>query len=431
MEGPDSDRLLALADDLTGAGEVAAALMLLETRIILRLMPSTATVTPPLLIDDGRDSSPGALVVDLDCRHRAAQQVADRVRSAVVRHRPSRVLAKIDSLLRGSPQAIVHALRADRAPVVVAAALPGAGRVVVDGVVRLAGLPLSHTDAWRMEPGDPPESLTAALAPMPTQLVSLDTVRAPGLPAVLQSIVAADAVALCDGETDSDLDLVAAAALTLPSVRVVGSGGLAAAVARSLAPVARTGPPARQAPPHGPRPVLVVVGTAEPVAVEQSRRLVAAGLHQVGLVAEALQHRSHRSAAADRVRTAIDNGPCVVSLDPAGDRRTAPDAVARHLADVVAEALRVTPQTGPPVALVLTGGETARRVLDAIGVDTLTPIGQVLPGAVHCVTPDGRAVVTKAGSFGNADSLLDIVHSLNRTPCPNPDLVPAQREVLP
>ena len=59
--------------------------------------------------------------------------------------------------------------------------------------------------------------------------------------------------------------------------------------------------------------------------------------------------------------------------------------------------------------LVLTGGETARRTLDALGVTTLEPIAQIHHGAVQCRTPDGRHVVIRPGSFGGPDSLVQIV----------------------
>ena len=62
--------------------------------------------------------------------------------------------------------------------------------------------------------------------------------------------------------------------------------------------------------------------------------------------------------------------------------------------------------------LALTGGETARRALDALGVNRLPPVGQVHHGAVHTLTPSGRSVVIRPGSFGGPESLVDIVQSL-------------------
>ena len=69
------------------------------------------------------------------------------------------------------------------------------------------------------------------------------------------------------------------------------------------------------------------------------------------------------------------------------------------------------PRPGRP-DLVLTGGETARTTLDALGIRELEPLGEIHHGAVHSRTPDGRRVVTRPGSYGAEDSLLRIVAAL-------------------
>ncbi|MEV1177987.1 nucleotide-binding domain containing protein [Nonomuraea sp. NPDC049784] len=83
-------------------------------------------------------------------------------------------------------------------------------------------------------------------------------------------------------------------------------------------------------------------------------------------------------------------------------------ALTRHLGEVVREALGEG-----PADLILTGGETARRVLDALGVRELIPLDQVHHGAVHSRTPEGHSVVTRPGSFGDVDSLLRIAVHLD------------------
>jgi 4-hydroxythreonine-4-phosphate dehydrogenase len=79
------------------------------------------------------------------------------------------------------------------------------------------------------------------------------------------------------------------------------------------------------------------------------------------------------------------------------------------LADTVADAAH-------DCDLVLTGGETARRVLDVLRVTDLRPVGQIHHGAVLSRTPDGRSVVTRPGSYGEADSLRRIVRALRPAP---------------
>ncbi|MYS69560.1 4-hydroxythreonine-4-phosphate dehydrogenase, partial [Streptomyces sp. SID5926] len=74
--------------------------------------------------------------------------------------------------------------------------------------------------------------------------------------------------------------------------------------------------------------------------------------------------------------------------------------------------------------LVLTGGETARRVLDAAGVTMLWPVGEIHHGAVHSRTADGRSVVTRPGSHGGPDSFLHIAAAL-RPSLPSPPASPS------
>ncbi|NIY70198.1 hypothetical protein SMALB_8329 [Streptomyces malaysiensis] len=476
-----------------------------------------------------RPRHPGeATVLDLDSRYRPATEAAEAVREALRLSSPDEnapdaldtlVLKKIDSLLRGNVAAEIAALAEGGAGMVLAPALPIAGRVVRSGVVHLGGVALHESDAWRAETLPPPASVAHALGGLPTALVPLTTVRASRrtLLTALRTAAAAGRVAICDAETDADLDAVVEAALAEgPRMRLVGSGGLALALGRHLrttlnaigagaAPAAtgKRGAPAADAAPAAPpaemavgaaraaaspasagRPVLVVVGTAEPAAAEQVRRLVEDGAvhHQLplaGLLSGGSPVRlppltapvtvvslgapsrapdpapPHGAMATDTAplpsprpapetvtpaaapgpapkpapspapRPAPDTPPTPASPSVDTADRTGPDrpdaetgkqpgAVSGRrmvlgLARVIGDAVAAHHDA---VDLVLTGGETARRVLDALAVAELDPVGQVHHGAVHLSTPDGRSVVTRPGSFGDPDSLRQIVQAL-------------------
>ncbi|MFG1954889.1 nucleotide-binding domain containing protein [Micromonospora sp. NPDC048830] len=81
-----------------------------------------------------------------------------------------------------------------------------------------------------------------------------------------------------------------------------------------------------------------------------------------------------------------------------------------HLATRLASALAdaAAPSAVDGRALVLTGGETARAVLDRLGVARLRPV-TAREGAVLSRTETGRLVVTRPGSFGGPASLTDLV----------------------
>ncbi|MFE2674519.1 four-carbon acid sugar kinase family protein [Streptomyces hygroscopicus] len=189
-----------------------------------------------------RPPHPGeATVLDLDSRYRPAAEAAEAVRDALRLSSPdgdTLVLKKIDSLLRGNLAAEIGALAEDGAGVVLAPALPVGGRVVRSGVVYVNGVALHESDAWRLEATPAPRSIAEALDGLPTTPIPLSTVRAPGhwLLSALRTAMDHGRVAVCDAETDADLDAIVEASLAAgPRLRLVGSGGLALALGRRLA----------------------------------------------------------------------------------------------------------------------------------------------------------------------------------------------------
>ncbi|MGW0789748.1 four-carbon acid sugar kinase family protein [Streptomyces sp. NPDC002911] len=388
-------RVLALADDLSGAAETAIAL-----RVPGRLSLGVPSLPRP---------ADASLVMDLDTRQAGPDTAAETVRDALALNAGHRLLfKKVDSLLRGNPASEAAAFAVGARAVVIATALPGLGRTVRDGVVHLRGAALHTTDAWRAEHRPPPQSVAAALTGLHTAGVPLGTVRsgAGTLSSHLRDLATQGLHAVCDAETDDDLDAIAAATLTLgPGFRALGCGGLAAAFGRLLVPRASDADAPSPPPPGRPEhPLLVVVGTADPTAVAQIAQLTALGAHHFALPPRDLLDGTCTlppTLAPDGITVlSIDNSPVVT---PSSSRRLA-DALARTAARLSAE--------GPAPDLVLTGGETARRMLDALGIAELTPLGQVHHGAVLSRTADGRSVVTRPGSFGDTHSLLRIAHAL-------------------
>ncbi|SFS75024.1 four-carbon acid sugar kinase family protein [Saccharopolyspora flava] len=376
-----TEGLFALADDLSGAVETAACLRPLGRSATVELRgPHFAPLA---------HNAQTVVVADLDHRALPAAEAGRLAREALREQDGCPVFVKIDSLLRG-PVAAVLAAAAER-PLVVAPALPALGRTATGGVAHVRGVPLHLSKAWQAEDLAPPRSIAEALAPLPCRSIPLDTVRSDALATAIADSLAAQEVPICDGETDSDLDAVVAA--TPDGARLAGSGGLAAALGRTgTHPVSETPPP-----PTG-NPLLMVVGTASPTAAEQLRLAALRGTRVLG-------HHDASGALA-----ALDHGPVALRIGPS--EPLAPERSRELARDLATTAARLVARHPDPVDLVLTGGETARLVLDALGVRSLTPVGQVHHGAVVCRTPEGTSVVTRPGSFGEADSLARIVEHL-------------------
>jgi 4-phospho-D-threonate 3-dehydrogenase / 4-phospho-D-erythronate 3-dehydrogenase len=194
---------------------------------------------------------------------------------------------------------------------------------------------------------------------------------------------------ICDVTSDADLDAVVAEAK--PDTILVGTGALIAAVARSL-PVGTRAPRTRS----GSRTVFVV-GSADSAARDQLTALAAAGIP--------VRHLASDELLGGNAAVAVPTGSMALAI--AGPVRPA-DAhrLVGPLADVAAAVI------DDATDLVLTGGETARAVLDRLGVDALEPVHEIHTGAIMSVTSAGRRVVTRPGSFGDRHSFVQILSHL-------------------
>ncbi len=299
------------------------------------------------------------------------------MRTTLDHRRPDRrTVIKIDSLLRGHFGAVVELL-ADRGPVVVAAGLPALGRTVRDGVLHVDGIPLHQTDLRHLEEATTPSSI-AELIGRPTRTCSS--------PDEITTALSGGAVAICDVATDADLDTAVATARRVPGVQLVGTAALTAALARTLPANAAV----LTAENGCASAVLTVVGTGALNAAAQVAAHVDSGATPVVVDAEALI-----AGTADPTHLAealVAHAAVVLTVggSVAAAQRAALAAALGRYAAAGDRAASIRPD------LVLTGGETARAVIDALGLDALEPVGVVHHGAVISVTPDGRRVVTPA-----------------------------------
>jgi 4-hydroxythreonine-4-phosphate dehydrogenase len=362
--------LVIIADDLSGAAETAGAVAAASgSRAQVWLGAPRRFDAPVVAIDTGSRASSG-------------EDAAAALRAALgAIPEGARVYKKIDSLLRGNVGAEVRELLALGLPVLVAAAVPRIGRTVRGGVVHVDGVPLHETDLWRAEVGRPPASIAESLG-VPSAVLPLGVVRSGGLGDAIRSALAEGLVPVCDAETEDDLDLLAAAVTGLdPRLVVVGSAGLARALAQHLG-LEASGP--RFVP--GADRVVTVVGSIAASIPAQVTRLVAQG-----------------SARVELGSGAVPDGDAVVTLGTWD--AAAFESLAREVRGLAGR-----------TDLVLTGGDTARRVLDALGVDCIFPEYEIHDGAVLSTTATGTGIVTRPGSYGSDGSLAQIVSHLKGTP---------------
>lgn len=379
--------LTIVADDLTGAADAAGA--------------CGQTHSSAVVFGLGAPwPSAEILAVDTESRYlpesQAATLVASAVRRSVSMGRP--VFKKIDSLLRGNVGAEVRAALSELARqkpgiAVVAPAFPATGRTTAGGIVHVNGA--AHASgAFR---GDVVHSLAAggliagragvAATSAEDLARSIRDMRERGFGAVV-----------LDAATDADLERVARATDVLDfPVLVAGSGGLASHVVPSRS--TRLG--------HlGDRftvtRVLVVVGSYSALARAQIQELRADGVHHVSV--------SVGGALSPQGWTHSEEPTVDVLLTPDLDTPVEKENARAVAAAVAAE---VSAAADDYDALVLTGGETARAVVDALGVDHMRVLGEIEPGVVVSELPEnGPLLVSKAGAFGDSGTLVRIIKTL-------------------
>ncbi|MFI6948002.1 four-carbon acid sugar kinase family protein [Streptomyces sp. NPDC050422] len=386
-----------LADDLTSAGDGAAPFRRTghEARVLLS---APATALP---------QAPGVTAVDLGTRLLDEAAAATRAGRAARLFAGSTLLFKtVDSTLRGHVAAEVRAAWAGsrRRAVVIAPAFPAEGRVTRQAVQYVWGVPV-HESGFARDPVHPVRcsDLTAVFP---------DAVPiGPGRAAELPVLIGRRALIVCSAATDDDLDRVVAAVPHLDDVLWVGSPGLAAALARRCAP----GDGAVAAAPAPARRPLVVVGSANP----STRRQLAVLRAQADVQGVTVGDDPAPTVKALRSLTSP-----VLTLQTPDERRS--PRTARAFARSLAAVVRELAEERLVDALVVTGGETATTVLQALGVDRMDLLDEPEPGVARGtpLVPPSLPVLIKAGGFGDDELLLRLCHlvrrSADRTDAPRP-----------
>lgn len=401
-------RWLILADDLTGAADCAIAFR--------RRGRAAAVIWGETVWDEEMS----ILSYDADSRGLSEEDAARRHAALLVRFHGAgrRLFKKIDSTLRGQPAAEIAATLAPyqaihgRAFGILAPAFPATGRTTLEGRVRVAGRPLEDTEVWRRDHRYESAELRAVLATagLVSRTLTLETVRGGGLAeALAEGAAIPDGIAICDAETDEDLRRIAQAglAMTVPPF-FVGSAGLAHALAACMP--ARVLDPVRMG--LDGRGALFVVGSMAETSRAAARRLVAddAVMHLPVTPETLLTDANTRTALAARVGEHLSTGGDVlveIVLDGEPDMSLGP-----RLAQALAEAL--SSEATRIGALAATGGETAAALLTHLGIGGIHLADEIEPGVSLGLTLGQLSIpiATKAGAFGDADSLVRIRNRL-------------------
>ncbi len=356
--------VLALADDVTGALEVGA---LLQAPVFL----------------DADTEFVGCGVIDTETRHLGAQEAGDKILSCIRSRQPELIYKKTDSTLRGNIGVELAAL-ANAYPerqLIFLPAYPAMGRTVVQGELRVHGVPV-HLSDFASDALNPVAKSTVAALFHPDFRVSSENV------AQAVSLLSRDSsrlfmggseqpplvrASIVDASTDDDIARVIEAALQMcPFPILAGPASVARGIAHHFGLDSSPQEPIRLFP-----RCLIVNGSLHPVAKEQVRRI------------------------------RPSEGWAIMNFESKSETA---QAFARELAHAVRERL----EQEPFETLVILGGDSVVALLKALNVRVIQPIGEVAAGVpVSRVGP--WQLVTKAGGFGDLDLLAQLQRAATRT----------------
>jgi D-threonate/D-erythronate kinase len=388
------------ADDLTSATDAAAPFVREGVRCDVALNHRN--------ISSLRD---GVVSVDKDSRAQSRAEAAKRAESTALKLAGADVFYQtVDSTIRGHLESEVGAAlgASGRKVALLAPAFPAAGRTTEGGEQKLDGQPVTAT-AFARDPVHPVKvsrirELFPDLRDDEVQNLSLEAVRAlqprTWRPQACKLVIA-------DATVQSDLDNLVRAVAEPRDVLFCGSPGMARALASCF-----MGPPQNATTIPRSKTVLAVVGSLNERSHRQKHALLGAeSVLEITLDTTMLADSPSAAIAAVLATAGGELNAFDTILLTVGSERTAePASVAQALGAVAAEIVR----SGRIDGMILTGGDTAAAVLNALGTSSISLLSELEPGCPLGLIDRPRPilVLTKAGGFGGQDFLFKAVSAL-------------------
>ncbi|HWR41489.1 MAG TPA: four-carbon acid sugar kinase family protein [Patescibacteria group bacterium] len=421
-----SKRMIIIADDLTGANDtgVQFARQGLQTEVLLDGVSLNANVMADII------------VVDTNSRAIPAPEAYEKVKKVAWEAATAgfhQYYKKMDSTLRGNIgieiKAILDLNLHDFA--LVMPAFPKNGRITVGGHYLLNGAPLSTTEIAHDTKCPVHETVLPELLRKQTGLPvghigfeDMDQGQKTIAQAIRRYLDAGYRIISCDAWHDEHFLIAAQAAATI-SEKILWSGS--AGLAEVLPQLFRW-----TAEPETHQPIFVVAGSVSSVTRGQLEQLVVSGYEmlevevadylpwQPGQSHPVLQQAQEALARGKRIVLASGyKAEAVERARVAGEKNGMSSAqvsenVARILGWIGANIIQTQDITG----VVLTGGDTAVAVCNALGVTGIHVLEEIAPaiplGAMTTKEGKNLFVVTKAGAFGAPDALVKAVQKLEK-----------------
>jgi uncharacterized protein YgbK (DUF1537 family) len=421
------DSFIIIADDLTGAADTGVQFCRFfeDTTLVSYQQLDRILERPPGSASQATAVYTNSRALTAEAAHQRLLYVARKLAG----RQSLRIYKKIDSCMRGNVGAEVDALLDALGYEVsfITPAFPELGRTTENDIHRVHGIPLAETEISR-DPTSPVKKshltrIVRSKSKYPVGHVAaahLHRTNSELQAQIDRQVLRGFRHLVFDAATRYHLDRIAGLVYSFPGKALpVGSAGLAGSLTEPLNPrekAVKSGPKI-----DGTGSNLLVCGTASEVTGRQIDELLKKHPYEfvhLSAVMLAAQNRSHDFLeTVSAIRSSLLKKNVILAIASQHDDRsasrpsnfqTAPESIAAGLGHFVAEVI----MSARPSNLFLTGGDTADAVLTAIGAAGIRIQGEIVAGVVQGELfggrLDGLPVVTKAGAFGQKDTLVAV-----------------------
>ncbi|KPJ88206.1 MAG: hypothetical protein AMS17_06285 [Spirochaetes bacterium DG_61] len=424
--------MYVIADDLTGAGDTGVQFVKRGYRTIVSIMPESVLSMASIDTD--------VYVVDTETRDEestAAQVKLQKMLKVLNIDKTEIVYKKVDSTLRGPIGVEIEEImkHLGRDICVFTPTFSSYGRITIGGYLVVDGEVLGHSKYYngKMEPGDASyiPLLLSHQTNIPIARIDLKDV-AKGVDVISRNLIKlfekGNKIIIIDATNEKHLhDIVEASLRFTGSVLYAGSAGLAQHICQGTEfRVIRTLKVAASI-----NPYLIIYASRHPIIQQQIDYLrERVECHELIIdVSKILSDRDGMLALyTEDCLNALESRLHVIihtHHDRTEGERIFEKAIVKHKTELRMLELQIRQFIGELVSrilsvikienIILSGGDTALGVCNALGIQRLQIIDELLPGIpVSLADYNGNPLqlVTKAGGFGEIDTLFELIEKL-------------------
>lgn len=428
-------KLLMIADDFTGSSDTGVQFSKKGFKTVVSLYNGDMAVN---------SSEIDVLVVDSESRFDKSERANEKVKNVIYKLHSEGVLIykKLDSTLRGNIGAEIEgAMDASRINLcIVTPAFPNNGRTVEKGMLLLKGVPVSETEVAK----DPKNPVTCSYIPellknqtrKQVALIDFEEIKK-GSNYVAQKIDELankdNQIIVVDARTNEELNIIAQAVAHLKREFILsGSAGLAEFVPQNLFPEVFLAEKAEKLVMSNDGSIVILAGSVSDVLRKQVQvalkegTFTAVDLNIKNVILNRWEEELCRIISELRelifagqnviVRSAKERDEIAYAKEVGAEAGLSDFDVSERIACFYGEIAKLITKEFKVKLLMMSGGDIAIKAVNTIGVSGIEIEEEISPGIPfgYFISDNNFRipVVTKAGSFGKEDAIIDVVNYL-------------------